>query len=258
MSPTLMFDHAIIAVRDLDQAAADFRGLGFTLVYGGQHANGETHNTLIAFPDGSYFELLAPTDPALLTSEKLASSQGLLKALANGESWAGFAFVSPDLAEDTQAMLSRGLSVSAPAENGRRRPDGELLMWRASQFEGNLTPFFIEDLTPRTLRVPQGEHTIHANGAIGMAEVVIAVHDLEDTLRRYRAMLGMEPEAGTARFVWNNAILSFVSAADDGVAAYLEQYGEVPYLLKLRTSDPARVGLLDLPQTHGACIEFVV
>jgi hypothetical protein len=40
-------------------------------------------------------------------------------------------------------------------------------------------PFFIEDLTDRSVRVPDDERRIHANGVTGVARIVIAVEDLE-------------------------------------------------------------------------------
>src|SRR3990170_2591942 len=64
----MRFDHAILAVQDLQATRADFHELGFTSIYGGRHRGGLTHNALIAFADGSYLELMAPTDPAHLTS----------------------------------------------------------------------------------------------------------------------------------------------------------------------------------------------
>ena len=51
-------DHLVIAVNDLDQAANDYRQLGFTVVPGGKHPVG-SHNALVAFEDGSYLEIIA-------------------------------------------------------------------------------------------------------------------------------------------------------------------------------------------------------
>ncbi|MGF6240407.1 catechol 2,3-dioxygenase-like lactoylglutathione lyase family enzyme [Paraburkholderia sp. GAS38] len=56
---TLSLDHVVIRVRDLEQTIADYNELGFTVQRGGTHADGATHNALIGFADGSYFELIA-------------------------------------------------------------------------------------------------------------------------------------------------------------------------------------------------------
>src|SRR5262249_39708681 len=57
-------DHVVIAVSDLDQAIADYRRLGFTVNPGGVHHGGASHNALVVFADGSYFELIAYMKPS--------------------------------------------------------------------------------------------------------------------------------------------------------------------------------------------------
>ena len=66
MNPShiLGLDHIVIAVADLDTAIADFRSLGFTVQPGGRHPGRTSHNALIVFADGAYFELIAWTAPA--------------------------------------------------------------------------------------------------------------------------------------------------------------------------------------------------
>jgi hypothetical protein len=49
-------------------------------------------------------------------------------------------------------------------------------------------PFVIEDLTARELRVPGGAATEHANGATGIAAVVVGAVDIGDTEWRYAAL----------------------------------------------------------------------
>ena len=56
------------------------------------------------------------------------------------------------------------------------------------------------DITPRSLRVREtDEHgadvRIHANGATGVASISIAVSDLEQSLARYAALLGLDASA---------------------------------------------------------------
>jgi catechol 2,3-dioxygenase-like lactoylglutathione lyase family enzyme len=46
-------DHVVIAVGDLEQAIADYRSLGFTVVPGGRHPGRTSHNALIVFEDGA-------------------------------------------------------------------------------------------------------------------------------------------------------------------------------------------------------------
>ena len=56
---SLVMDHVIILVDELERASADFRALGLTVTPGGEHGEGLSHNALIYFADGTFLELLA-------------------------------------------------------------------------------------------------------------------------------------------------------------------------------------------------------
>jgi len=74
-----------------------------------------------------------------------------------------------------------------PKDGGRITPDGLELRWRTAVLKPPL-PFIIEDLTPREFRVPSGAAADHANGAMGIAMVVIGATDIADTEWRYAAL----------------------------------------------------------------------
>jgi len=160
-------DHVIIAVRGLDQAVEDYIALGFTAVYGGRHASGATHNALICFQDGTYLELLAPTgDPAQ------PGSTDFSPLLQRGEGLVGYALLSTDLLTDAAELRARGANVGEVSEGRRQRTDGVELRWRTAALDGGMSPFLIEDITPRNLRVPGDLATItHANGVTGIAKL---------------------------------------------------------------------------------------
>jgi len=61
---SLTLDHVILVVSDLQVATQQFGQLGFTVIPGGVHSGGLTHNALVPFPDGSYLELLSTTRSA--------------------------------------------------------------------------------------------------------------------------------------------------------------------------------------------------
>ena len=79
-------DHIVILVHDLEAAVRDYTALGFTVVPGGEHADGRSRNALIAFADGSYLELIAfkdnlvPEEPPLLPAEQPRGSGHLRPA----------------------------------------------------------------------------------------------------------------------------------------------------------------------------------
>lgn len=161
-------DHVIIAVSDLDQASADYSALGFTVIYGGRHASGSTHNALISLQDGAYLELLAATgDPA---QPGLTDFSPLL---AQGEGLVGYAVRSHNLQADAAALRERGIAVGAIREGQRQRQDGIDLHWYIASIGSDTLPFLIEDITPRSLRVPDDASAVHhANGVTGVAELV--------------------------------------------------------------------------------------
>src|SRR5215210_8497029 len=56
-------DHLVILVEELEEAVAGYEELGFWVTFGGEHADGLTHNALVPFADGTYLELVAFVDP---------------------------------------------------------------------------------------------------------------------------------------------------------------------------------------------------
>lgn len=193
---TLRFDHAVVCVFDLEQAMEDFRGLGFNPIIGGIHAGGKTHNALMIFRDGTYLELLAPTSPTLLNNLDPEDRSTFLFLFANGEGFRAYALFSDNLEADAAAMQTRGLSVDLQPANGRARPDGVQLRWRSAYLSdqpGTMTPFFLEDLTPRNLRVPDDPATTtHPNGAVGIWELTINMSNTSGAMDFHAQLLGID------------------------------------------------------------------
>ncbi len=54
MDVTFGFDHAVVIVPRISKATEGYRWAGFTVIPGGRHEGGTTHNALIPFRDGSY------------------------------------------------------------------------------------------------------------------------------------------------------------------------------------------------------------
>ena len=177
-------DHVVIALHDLDRGIADYRALGFTVVPGGSHPGRSSHNALVVFADGAYLELIAWRAPA-------PEERWWRVLQAQGEGLVDFALLPVDTAAATDAARARGLhSIIGPLEGGRVRPDGATLQWRTARQASADLPFLCGDVTPRSLRVPEGELRLHANGALGVAALHIAVRDLTTSVARYRALLG--------------------------------------------------------------------
>jgi catechol 2,3-dioxygenase-like lactoylglutathione lyase family enzyme len=159
-------DHVIVAVSDLDTAMADYRALGFTVNYGGKHASGATHNALICFQDGVYLELIAALPGVALADNSIN------RMLQRGEGLVGYAVISQQFQQDIDALRAQGVNISNPSDGGRTRADGVELRWRGALIDNGGSPFLLEDVTPRNLRVADDAATVtHANGVTGVAQL---------------------------------------------------------------------------------------
>jgi hypothetical protein len=181
-------DHVVIAVRDLSMAITDYQSRGFNVYPGGRHPAPRTSsNALIIFEDGAYIELISwdPPNPAERWSNLLQ---------AHGEGFVDFALMPEDLPRAVEAAKSRGLMLNGPLDGKRLRPDGVEVRWQTARQATFDLPFLCADVTPRELRVPGGEARVHANGKRGIAEVSVAVRDLDASIKRYEALLGVAPQ----------------------------------------------------------------
>ena len=270
----LKLDHIVIAVHDLERTIADYGALGFHVLRGGDHPGRATHNALVVFGDGSYFELIA-------WREASPGERWWQLLQKHGEGIVDFALLPRDTVATVAGAKERGLLLEGPLDGGRVRPDGERLRWQTARAPSADLPFLCGDLTPRALRVPEGEVRVHANGALGVASLAVAVRDLDATLARYRALLGTDAEdAGThignpvalpgsnVRVVvigLGGSVLVLSSPREnaahagegsDTLTQRIAARGEGPYALVLHTDRPQSTGAFDLARTHGALIEL--
>ncbi|MBK5108817.1 MAG: VOC family protein, partial [Anaerolineales bacterium] len=202
---SLSIDHVILVVSDLLVASQQFSQLGFTVIPGGVHSGGLTHNALVPFPDGTYLELLSTTRSSRLKllsfmkrlrllgfyiGDDTAINRRLTTDLAGGIGIADFCMVSGDLEKEINLLETRGAQFSAPIPGGRQRPDGKEISWLTSVPRTLDLPFLIEDATPRELRLPVVEDDYHKNGILGIGGLAILVSNLVESLAHYRALLG--------------------------------------------------------------------
>jgi catechol 2,3-dioxygenase-like lactoylglutathione lyase family enzyme len=250
-------DHLVIAVRDLDGAARDYRELGFTVVEGGRHTGIGTYNMLIAFEDTSYIELIA-------FYEQPRPDHRWWASLEKGGGLVDYCLQTDDLPGDTVALRRAGMDIGDPEPKNRKRPDGVEVRWVFSLSRGadrGVAPFIIADETERDERVPRERR--HANGVTGVGTLTVAVDDLAKVRRWYRQVLGQpgqdlrRPEIGGAgtRFTIGPHAFDFVAPTGAGALAdWLSARGASPYAVTLRA--PGRSGALDPAKTHGARLAF--
>ncbi|MGO8948974.1 MAG: VOC family protein [Ktedonobacterales bacterium] len=188
------FDHAVIAVRNLDDGLQRYRALGFAARRGGHHPGHGTENAIVRF-GLDYLELLAVTD------EREAHSWGLngqavldfLRTHTGG--LIGYALASDDLARDAAGLRSLGLAVDGPFSMRRERPDGSELAWQLAIPGGTPWcrpwPFLIAWELPDAERLAREQPAVQPNGVQGVVGVTVVVRDLDAAITLYQQGLGL-------------------------------------------------------------------
>ncbi len=269
------FDHAVIAVRDLDEAIRRYQALGFSVSSGGRHTGRGTHNAIIRF-GLDYLELLSIYDVAELGGRGL-NGEALATFLAQQEGGlVGYALAAADIAQDAERLQQSGLEAEGPFAMQRLRPDGRQLSWRLL-VPGSVPwrrpwPFLIQWDTSDAERLSWETPGVHPNGAIGVAGVTLAVRDLERAIDLYQRQLGLTlaqrdeaPHlvAHRASFRLGAFTIDLVSPSGPGLAQQtVDAVGEGPLELMLtsKSLDQTRAALnqngmsADLAQAGAAIL----
>jgi hypothetical protein len=170
-------DHAVIMVRDLDQAAANWKKLGFTISPRGTHSAhmGSGNYTIMLDPD--YIELLgvlAPTEHNAPARAFLDKREGIER----------IAFTAIDSADGAEEIRARGYPPIGPTDFERpvTLPDGRLsaakfrtFQWPVAEAPGGVRIFACQHKTRETVWIP--ELMTHANGAKRLREVLLVADE---------------------------------------------------------------------------------
>jgi Glyoxalase-like domain len=232
----LKVDHVTAAGKDVHAIERALEAAGIPSEYGGPHANHATEMALTSFPDGSYLELIAiqpHADPAAVAASPWH------RCMEGNAGPCGWAVRPSDLTAEAGRLRKAGVAVTAPAKNGRRRPDGVQLEWETAQVgtgNGDFFPFLIHDFTPRDRRAyPSGKPT--APDYTGVVKVVLSVNNLDKAIARYQHAYGLAPPrrqedpAFGARLAWfegTPVVLAAPSGPQSWLAERLQRFGELP------------------------------
>lgn len=167
-------DHAVIAVRDLDAAAAEFARLGFALTPKGHHAEWGTVNRCLMFAN-DYVEIIAP--------EGEGPEADRLRAFLDrqGDGLIGISITSANGAATGEALRAAGLEVPVARSLSRKLDDGKgtTLMFSEMLLPAEASPGvparIVEHITAERERHPQW--LAHANAAEGVASVTAIVDE---------------------------------------------------------------------------------
>jgi hypothetical protein len=193
-------DHLVIAVRDLDEAAADLESrVGLAVTGGGRHEGAGTANRIAFLADGAYLEFIAVEDRDAAAGWPVG--RAAVETLDTHEfGLATYALGDDRLEVTVPELQANGSSMGAVAPGSRRRPDGDLVEWwtAAPQHIGlEGVPFLIRHAytgaewgpealaARRTFVQPLGSPAI-------LVRLDIATSDPPGLAARYRHELGIE------------------------------------------------------------------
>ena len=239
-------DHAIIGVRDLDAARAQFERLGFTAAPLGNHVGKATANHCIMFAD-SYLELLGINEP------DKPDTLGLDAFLAaRGEGLVKIALGTPDADAARADIEAQGFSPTGPDDLARPltdRPDA-IVRFRNLQIPeaetGGLGTFLCGHKTPELMRPPGSMD--HANGARNLVAAAAVVDDVGAVAGPWEKLLG-RPAAGGALDIGRGHVYLATPAGATGSNG---PYGPLPDPLPAR---PFYLGLRVEVASVGAARE---
>jgi hypothetical protein len=189
-------DHAVVVVRDLDMAAANWKRLGFTVSPRGTHSAkmGSGNATIMLDPD--YLELLG----VLAETEHNAPTRAFLAQ--RGEGIERIAFTALDSAAGAEEIRARGYEPVGPTDFERpvTMPDGSLsaakfriFQWPIAEQPGGLRIFACQHKTRETVWIP--ELMNHANGAKRLVQVLVVSPDCAKDAAHLARMIGRDARA---------------------------------------------------------------
>jgi Glyoxalase-like domain len=195
-------DHAVVVVGDLDNAAENWKRLGFTVSPRGTHSAmmGTGNFTVMLDPD--YFELLgvlAETEHNFPTRAFLAKREGIER----------IALTAIDSAAGAEEIRARGFAPLGPTDFERpvTMPNGvqsaakfRTFGWPIAEAPGGVRIFACQHKTRETVWIP--ELMRHANGAKRLKQVlIVSTEPSEDAAHLERMIdraLRVEPDGAIA------------------------------------------------------------
>jgi glyoxalase-like protein len=237
-------DHVVVAVTDLDAAAANWKQLGFTISPRGTHsAHMGTGNYTIMLGE-DYMELLG----VLHATEHNVPTRVYLEKTGGGIERVAFTTLSA--AAGAAELRTMGYAAIGPTDFERpvMMPDGSkaaakfaTFQWPVSEAPGGVRLFACQHKTRETVWIPELQK--HANTAKAIARVFIVTPRPEEDAKHLAKMIAGEVRAGA-----------------DGSADVPTGFGRADFVFLTREALGKRypgVNVSTLPDRAGAGLELV-
>ena len=234
------FDHAVIAVPNIDSAIEVYSALGFEVAAGGRHPSLGTRNAIVRF-GLDYLELLTGEDADQARARGSFGAE-LADFLDKATGLVGFVLASAKLEDEAAGLANIGLAHEGPFAMDRERPDGRILAWRLvvpglSPWR-KPWPFLIEWMTPDTDRLSWDPIGRHPNGVTSISGLDLLVEDIDAAAALYENGLGLSPSEGQSHsYTIDGFELRVSEPSSQEMIDELERWGPGPYRLLLRAPD---------------------
>lgn len=245
-------DHVVLAVRDLDAAAAAYGRLGFTLTPRAFHEDRMgTSNRLAQFRGRNFIELLEVDRPAALAPHDFAATPPIFsfgdhnrRAAAARDGLSMLVFASDDARADIARFRSAGLQTFAPFDFERqaRLPDGAQvtvsfsLGFARSPSMDRVGFFVCQNRAQQHFWKP--DFQVHANGAETIRAVCLASPSPERDAAFVGAMFGGAVSAIPGGMRVSCGPSQEVRVLTPGAIAAIDPTTDLA-----RTTDPALAGI---------------
>lgn len=195
------FDHAVVAVRSLDEACRQFGRLGFDAMPGGRHTGRGTENAIIRF-GLDYVELISVYDEDEARRSGWGGAALVDYLAAHDGGLVGFCLATDDIESQVEPLNNELPETVGPLDMQRQRPHGETLHWRLL-IPGRSPwlspyPFLIEWAMPDTERLALEEPGSHDIGAKAVRALTVGAlkDEIEDVRDNYRVAFGLSGTDG--------------------------------------------------------------
>lgn len=201
---TQSVDHLVLPVSGLEVARQRLVSLGFTVAADARHPFG-TENACVFFADGTYLEPLAIGDRAVYKSSVDATNSftrrdQIFRAARGQEGFSAIVAKTSDAVSDHARFEARHVSAGGMLQFSRpmKKPDGTagegrfLLSFAA---EARMRAFFLFSCQ-RLVALPVDRSALeaHANGVLGMSEIVLSAPRPTDYADLVTAVFGKAPQ----------------------------------------------------------------
>jgi hypothetical protein len=238
----IRFDHAVVAVRDLDKASERMTAAGFEVRAGGRHIGFGTENAIIRF-GLDYIELISVRDEEEARQASLRSRTLADFIAQHGNGLVGYAFADDDLHTIAAKLRAAGEEPGDPTPMKRERPDGTVLHWDLL-IPGGVAwrrpwPFFIAWGVPDAERLSIERPAAHPNGAVRVSGISIAVPQIERARVLHASVLGESTTDSTGAVSFSVGGVKVEIVGPEHSRARLDR-GPGPFELRLSGSGPPR------------------